>query len=81
MEDYTETTTPFPARTKLAAGEVAGIKTDVALVSFADKMMITITQGGRLAQWVGGSRRYLMLVVLKCDPGNGSTAQRQSDSI
>ena len=52
MEDGTEVTAPFPAQTKQAVGEVAGIKTDVTSISFADKIMITITQGGRLAQWV-----------------------------
>ncbi len=51
MED-SEPAVPYPAQTKQAAGEVAGIKTDVTLISFADKIMITITQGGKLAQWV-----------------------------
>lgn len=58
MKNDTEATAPFPAQTKQAAGEVAGIKTDVASVSFADKIMIMITQGGRLAQWVCVSRVF-----------------------
>jgi proteasome assembly chaperone 3 len=51
MED-TEVTVPYPAQTRQAAAEISGIKTDVTFVSFSDKIMITITQDGRLAQWV-----------------------------
>jgi proteasome assembly chaperone 3 len=47
--------TPFPARTKQAAALVNGIKTDVMSVSFADKIIFTISQGGRLSQWVRSS--------------------------
>jgi proteasome assembly chaperone 3 len=43
---------PYPATTKQAAGLVNGVPTDVMMISFADKIMITITQNGRLAQWV-----------------------------
>jgi proteasome assembly chaperone 3 len=44
---------PFPAPSKQTAGEINGIKTDVTCLSFSDKIMITVTQQGRLAQWVG----------------------------
>ena len=50
--DETQVTIPYPAPTKQVAGEVNGVKTDVMLVSFSDKIIITITQNGRLAQWV-----------------------------
>jgi len=43
---------PYPARTKQAAGIVNAVHTEVMSVSFADKLMVTIIQGGRLAQWV-----------------------------
>lgn len=43
---------PFPASTRQAAGVVGGVKTDVTSVSFADKLLFTITQNGRLAHWV-----------------------------
>ncbi|KAI9655113.1 MAG: hypothetical protein M1821_005596 [Bathelium mastoideum] len=43
---------PFPAHTKTAAGEVNGIHTEVMSVYFTDKILITISQGGRLAHWV-----------------------------
>jgi proteasome assembly chaperone 3 len=50
--DETQVTIPFPAPTKQVAGEVNGVKTDVMHMSFADKIMITVTQNGRLSQWV-----------------------------
>jgi proteasome assembly chaperone 3 len=50
--DETTVTPPFPAPTKAAAASIAGITTDVTLMSFSDKILITITQQGRLAQWV-----------------------------
>jgi proteasome assembly chaperone 3 len=43
---------PFPAATKQAAGVVNGVPTDVSSVYFADKILFTISQGGRLSQWV-----------------------------
>lgn len=43
---------PYPAQTKQTAGLVDGIPTDVMIVSFGDKIMVTATQAGRLAQWV-----------------------------
>ena len=43
---------PFPATSKQAAGLVNGTPTDVSSVYFADKILITISQGGRLSQWV-----------------------------
>jgi hypothetical protein len=42
----------FPAATKQADGLVSGIQTDVSSVYFTDKILITISQGGRLSQWV-----------------------------
>ncbi|KAG0648389.1 hypothetical protein D0Z07_5111 [Hyphodiscus hymeniophilus] len=43
---------PFPAKTKQAAGLVNGVQTNVSSVYFADKILITISQGGRLSQWI-----------------------------
>ena len=42
----------YPASTKRAAGLVKDVLTDAMVVGFADKLLITITQDGRLAQWV-----------------------------
>lgn len=49
-------TSNYPAITKQAAGRVDGLPTDVMSLVFADKIMVTITQDGRLAQWVRRSR-------------------------
>ncbi|KAI9753027.1 MAG: hypothetical protein M4579_005369 [Chaenotheca gracillima] len=46
------TQTPFPASTKQAASIIKGIHTDIMTVQFADKIIITVTQGGGLAQWI-----------------------------
>jgi len=54
-----ETATPFPAVSKQTVGEVDGLKTDVTSLSFADKIMITVTQNGRLAQWVYADKEIL----------------------
>lgn len=42
----------YPAITKQAAAVVDGILTEVTSMIFADKIMVTVTQNGRLAQWV-----------------------------
>jgi len=44
---------PFPASTKRATSMIDGISTESTVVYFADKIMITLSQDGRLAQWVG----------------------------
>lgn len=43
---------PYPAATKQVAGMVNGVKTDVMVMKFSDKIMVTISQEGRLAHWV-----------------------------
>ncbi|KAJ5826139.1 hypothetical protein N7474_003277 [Penicillium riverlandense] len=43
---------PFPVSTKQVAGIVRGIQTDVMVMGFSDKIMITISQKGRLAHWL-----------------------------
>ncbi|KAF8534620.1 proteasome assembly chaperone 3 [Trichophaea hybrida] len=43
--------TGYPATTKRAAGFVKDVPTVAMIVGFADKILITITQDGRLAQW------------------------------
>lgn len=51
QENHEATEALFPATTKQAAGMVKGVRTEVMTISFADKIVITIVQGGRLAQW------------------------------
>ncbi|KAL9025545.1 MAG: hypothetical protein Q9196_005650 [Gyalolechia fulgens] len=43
---------PYPAITKQAADHIDGVLTDVTSTWFSDKIMVTITQNGRLAQWI-----------------------------
>lgn len=43
---------PFPANTRQAAGTINGILTDVQVISFSDRILVTISQHGRLAHWV-----------------------------
>jgi proteasome assembly chaperone 3 len=43
---------PFPAATKQAAGVVNGILTDVMSINFSDKILVTISQRGKLVHWV-----------------------------
>ncbi|BCR88974.1 uncharacterized protein ACHE_50172S [Aspergillus chevalieri] len=43
---------PFPATTKQAAGKVNGVQTEVVYIEFADKILVTISQRGRLAHWL-----------------------------
>jgi hypothetical protein len=43
---------PYPAQTKQAAAEINGILTEVMTIYFSDRIMVSISQDGRLAQWV-----------------------------
>ncbi|KAL4976099.1 hypothetical protein BDW66DRAFT_151247 [Aspergillus desertorum] len=43
---------PFPATTKRVSGDIKGVSTDVMTVKFSDKIMITISQKGRLCHWL-----------------------------
>lgn len=56
---------PFPAPSKQATGLVNGVETEVSSMNFSDKIMVTISQGGRLAQWVGS--RSPSTVIHKTD--------------
>lgn len=42
----------YPVTTKQAEGVIHGIPTEVRTTYFSDKIMVTISQEGRLAQWV-----------------------------
>lgn len=43
---------PFPVRTREATGLIGTTPTEVTRVDFTDKILLTISQGGRLSQWV-----------------------------
>ncbi|KAF1926845.1 uncharacterized protein M421DRAFT_422450 [Didymella exigua CBS 183.55] len=51
-EDYTIRAAPFPARSKTASSSINGKETTATSMSFLDKILITVTQEGRLAHWV-----------------------------
>ncbi|KAA8643271.1 uncharacterized protein ATNIH1004_010038 [Aspergillus tanneri] len=43
---------PFPAATKKASGVVNMIQTDVMCVNFSDRILVTVSQKGRLGHWL-----------------------------
>jgi hypothetical protein len=43
---------PYPAQTKQASTQINGVATEVMSIFFSDRIMISISQEGRLAQWV-----------------------------
>ncbi|KAF6817328.1 hypothetical protein CSOJ01_02510 [Colletotrichum sojae] len=43
---------PFPARSKQATGTINGVPTEVTFMVFSDKIMVTISQDGKLSQWI-----------------------------
>jgi len=51
-DDYVVTPAPYPARTSTATSAIKSIETTASAVNFADKILITVTQNGRLAHWV-----------------------------
>ena len=58
MEDLNVREEPFPAKSKEASGAINGVATDVSSKSFSDKLLITISQEGRLSQWVRESSLF-----------------------
>ncbi|KAK5949408.1 hypothetical protein OHC33_009581 [Knufia fluminis] len=54
MDDPTLVTLPYPAQTTTTTTTLSNTNTPTTItrISFADKILITITQNGRLAQWL-----------------------------
>lgn len=52
FSQVSNTQATYPAITKQSAGTIDGVLTDVTSITFSDKIMVTISQNGRLAQWV-----------------------------
>lgn len=42
----------FPAPSKQANGLIDGVETEAMVMNFSDKIMVTLSQEGRLSQWV-----------------------------
>lgn len=61
QEEIPITPTPYPATTKSETVTIGGISTTATSISFADKIMITISQHGRLAHWVYSSSPHYYL--------------------
>ncbi|ORY71570.1 uncharacterized protein BCR38DRAFT_329480 [Pseudomassariella vexata] len=43
---------PFPAPSKRAMGTIDGVETEATSIFFSDKIMVTLSQHGRLSQWI-----------------------------
>ncbi|KAI1375259.1 hypothetical protein F4677DRAFT_145136 [Hypoxylon crocopeplum] len=43
---------PFPALSKSATGPIDGLSTEASVLHFSDKILLTLTQEGRLSQWI-----------------------------
>lgn len=43
---------PYPAKSQTTSGVVGGIATEVSSTSYSDRILVTISQEGRLSQWV-----------------------------
>jgi len=56
---------PFPAPSKSSSGAINGKMTSVMSIAFADKIVITISQAGKLAHWV-----HVPLSSASADPMN-----------
>lgn len=84
-QQISSATATYPAITKHAAGFADGVPTNVTSVMFADKVMITITQEGRLAQWVASKfllplrRKIIILTVLQIDVPLGTSGANLAD--
>ncbi|KAI1080644.1 hypothetical protein F5B20DRAFT_570141 [Whalleya microplaca] len=42
----------FPAQSKSAIGPIDGIATEASALFFSDKILVTLSQEGRLSQWI-----------------------------
>ncbi|KAF4556652.1 Hypothetical protein D9617_1g085300 [Elsinoe fawcettii] len=44
--------TPYPARSRTATSDIGKIATTVTSISFTDKILVTVSQAGRINHWV-----------------------------
>lgn len=51
-EPYIVRPTPYPAQTRTATTPIKNIPTTATCSSFADKIVVTVSQNGRLGHWV-----------------------------
>ncbi|KAJ2990918.1 hypothetical protein NUW58_g2725 [Xylaria curta] len=43
---------PFPAASNCATGQIDGVPTEATVLFFADRILLTLCQEGRLSQWI-----------------------------
>lgn len=56
MDDTDIREDAFPAPAQQTIGHVDGVETQATSTFFSDKIMVTLSQEGRLSQWVSASR-------------------------
>ena len=75
----------FPASSRQACGLVNGVSTEVSSTQFSDRILVTISQEGRLSQWVNSeanlsvaskalNSRQIQTPLMGPSPGMGDTA-------
>ncbi|KAI1168972.1 hypothetical protein F5B18DRAFT_3921 [Nemania serpens] len=52
MEPVQTIDEPFPAASKHATGQIDGVSTEATALFFADRILLTLCQEGRLSQWI-----------------------------
>ena len=48
----------FPVKSKNAAATVDGVRTEIVGMHFADKLLVTVAQEGRIGHWVFSHTHY-----------------------
>ena len=62
---YSVQPSPFPAKSKTSTGIANNTPTTVSTLTFTDKLLLTISQAGRLTHWV-----HVPLATASADPMN-----------
>lgn len=65
----------FPAPTRTTSGLVKEVPTDVSCTSFSDKILLTVSQAGKLAHWV-----HVPLATTSTDPMNPGMFHNHDES-
>ncbi|OTB07711.1 hypothetical protein M426DRAFT_53283 [Hypoxylon sp. CI-4A] len=52
MDTYQVAEEPFPAQAKVATGPIDDIPTEASVLHFSDKILVTLSQEGRLSSWI-----------------------------
>ncbi|KJX94064.1 hypothetical protein TI39_contig4221g00003 [Zymoseptoria brevis] len=66
---------PFPVPSKSTCGHINGVLTEVSSMVFSDKILITISQAGKLAHWV-----HVPLATATADPLSGPISNSSSEN-